>query len=166
VRRKRDLRAELGDLRQELQVMRAENARLRLERQAPLSLGATAERARVLLADSPDLEAAPGDDSAATTLANAYMIRASILAVCEDLETTIGQLSLRLQTGAPPSELDRRVRDRRRAKAKAAAEVAGTTGGAATGDQRSAEPQELAHARATPTAGALGPGSTLLAQHD
>lgn len=145
--------------------MRAENARLRLERQAPLSLGATAERARVLLADSPDLEAAPGDDSAATTLANAYMIRASILAVCEDLETTIGQLSLRLQTGAPPSELDRRVRDRRRAKAKATPDVAGAAG-AAAGDQRSAEPQELAHVRATLTAGALGRGSTLLARHD
>jgi hypothetical protein len=105
--------AELTAMQQQLDVMRAENARLRLERQAPLSMGAAAERARSLLAATPELEDHPSEDSAATTLANAYMIRASILSVCEDLETTIGQLSLRLRSGAPAAELNRRVRDRR-----------------------------------------------------
>ena len=113
MRRRRKLKAELRALHQELDVLRAENARLRVERQTPASLGAVGDRTRALLSAVSELDGEDRADAEASVLANAAMIRSSVLAVCEELQTTFAQLQRRLQTGVPPAELDRRIGDRR-----------------------------------------------------
>lgn len=113
MRRRRTTAEELTALRQELDILRVENARLRLQQQLPTGLGDAAERAAAL----PALAARPvaGDraDEAAAALAQAAMIRSSVAGVCAELQTTLAHLQRSLETGAPPTELDRRVGQRR-----------------------------------------------------
>jgi hypothetical protein len=109
--RRGKLLEELRALQQELDVLRAENARLRLQRQVPASLGAASERSRARLDEA--LPADEREDAALTDLANAAMIRASVIAVCQEVRTTFAQLEQRLLSGVPLAEQDRRVNERR-----------------------------------------------------
>lgn len=112
MRQRRKLIGELHALRQELDVLRAENARLRLERETPASIGAASERAHALLA-APRPDPERDADSAATMLAEAVLVRSSVITVVEELQITFARLLQQLRSGAPAVELDRRVRDRR-----------------------------------------------------
>jgi hypothetical protein len=106
-------------LRLELERLQQENMRLRLESQRPLSLGKlSAEVADLPQAISESLAPDPGDENATDSAFHVYTraetTRRTVLNVLEELTVATGQLARQLATEAPPSEIDRRVRDRRR----------------------------------------------------
>ncbi|MDP9395369.1 MAG: hypothetical protein M3Q27_14435 [Actinomycetota bacterium] len=107
----------LAALREEVERLREENARLRLDAQRPLHLLTVAETVRSL-SDAPAPDAA---DEMRHELAELMTIRTGWLAVLRDLQTAGAQLERRLSLGTPSSEIDRRVRE-----PKQAARTAGT----------------------------------------
>jgi hypothetical protein len=98
-------------LREEIEGLKQENALLRSEQQRPLSLGAAAGAIRGQLlpaaADSTD----QGDEAWAA-VTDATVLQATIVSVCQDLQTAIHHVQTQLTTGIPVSELDRRATDR------------------------------------------------------
>lgn len=108
-----ELRAAIGTMADQLERLQDENVRLRLERQRPVSVGATAERLRQTAAD-PRAFTDDGDDAWAA-LAEVSVLRDSLLAMCQDLSTCTAQLERQLVSLTPAPELDRRMDDRRRA---------------------------------------------------
>lgn len=104
-------RALVDALRTEIEELREENARLRLEAQRPAGPGLAAARigeigARVAFTDE--------GDEAWESLTEASVLRDALLRVCRELATCALQVERQLTTLLPPTELDRRVRDRRR----------------------------------------------------
>jgi hypothetical protein len=117
VRRRRD--DDDDELRLEVERLQQENMRLRLETQRPLSMGKLADELAQLatgLGDSPDpnaSDAVDAVDAAHHVLASAEVTRQTVLNVLESLTIAAAQLRRQLETDVPPTELDRRVHDRR-----------------------------------------------------
>lgn len=101
-----DLRAEV--LHVELTALREENAKLRLQDQRALSVGRAAQRIRETAA-AAIAEDDDGSDDAWNALAQATVMRTALSAICQDLQTAVGQMQRRLGTMIPAPELDRRV---------------------------------------------------------
>lgn len=112
----------VDQLRAQLDALRDENAQLRLESQRVLSTGQAGAHMRDIAEATlgrlgPELRDAldSGDDVAAVAdaLAEAEVVRNALIAVCEDLVTSVGQMQRRLVARSPATEIDRRLRDRR-----------------------------------------------------
>ena len=100
----------------ELELLRYENAMLRAEQQRTLSLGKAGERVREHLTNvgAPPSGGGHGTDEgddAWTALTEATVLRETMLAVCQDLQTAVRHVQVQLSSGVPITELDRRRTD-------------------------------------------------------
>lgn len=103
-------------LRLEVERLQQENMRLRLEAQRPLSMGKLADEFAQLarsLHESADPDPSDTVDSAYHVLSNAEATRQAVLNVLDSLTIASGQLRRQLEMDVPPTEVDRRVHDRR-----------------------------------------------------
>lgn len=100
-------------LREEIDLLKQENALLRSEQQRPRSLGQAAGAIRRLPAQANRLDD-DGDegDEAWATVTDATVLKATLASVCSDLQTAIHHVQRQLTTGIPAPELDRRVTGR------------------------------------------------------
>lgn len=109
----------LARLREELDELRAENARLRSDEQRPLSPLAVAADLDRRSQDVGDGRALlmPESDEDLALLGQRYLdvelTRHELMEVCAQLQTLAGQLLRQLDTNLPAAEIDRRVTDRR-----------------------------------------------------
>lgn len=99
------------NLTEELELLRYENAVLRSDQQRTTSLGKAGERIRERLANVATSGTDEGDD-AWGALTEVTVLRETMLAVCQDLQTAIGHVQTQLSSGVPITELDRRQADR------------------------------------------------------
>ena len=108
---RRERRIEL--LEQELEELREENARLRVEQQRPLdpfAVAAQLDDAGRALAIR-DATAADGSGGDAQQMLDLGVVREGLIEVCSRLQTLSGQLHRQLSDGTAAPEIDRRVRD-------------------------------------------------------
>jgi hypothetical protein len=135
---------EASALREQLDRLTAENMRLRLEQQRPLSLGAVSAQLAATAdalangsgagetpvatpagtatgaGEGAGRDAAAALDEAQHQLARASTLRATVLDVVQSLQVAAAQLERQLVADVPLTEVDRRVRPRRRADGGAA----------------------------------------------
>jgi hypothetical protein len=97
----------LTKLRDELEALREENALLRSEQQRALNVG---KAAAVIREEVEALAASAGDraDDEWSALAETMVLRATLVAACEDLQDAIHHVHAQLTTGIPGPELDAR----------------------------------------------------------
>ncbi|MBX3314170.1 MAG: hypothetical protein KF906_07600 [Actinobacteria bacterium] len=100
-------------LERELEELREENARLRVERQRPLDPFAVAaeldDAARALAIREASGPGGSPDD--AQVMLDLGVVREGLIEVCSRLQTLAGQLHRQLSDGTAAPEIDRRVRD-------------------------------------------------------
>jgi hypothetical protein len=105
-------------LRREVDRLKQENMRLRLQTQRPLSMGKLADEfAELTRSLDVPVESDPSDtvDAAYHVLSSAEATRRAVLGVLESMCTAAAQLRRQLESDLPSSEIDRRVQDRRSA---------------------------------------------------
>lgn len=95
----------------ELELLRDENMRLRLERQRLLGAAKSAQKVKELLGASG--RAADDADEAWQALADTSALRDTILAVIGEVQQAMNTARQQLVAGALPTELDRRMVERR-----------------------------------------------------
>lgn len=100
------------DLQAELERLRDENMRLRLDRQRMLGAASSADRVREL-ADAMR-SAADSTDDTWQVLADSEALRDELIDVVAEVRRAMSAAEERLLSGTPATELDRRSRDRRR----------------------------------------------------
>lgn len=102
------------DLWAEVERLRQENMRLRLQQQRPRSISSVTEQLAGLLSAPPAVvEALEAQDEAHHVLAQAESMRRSLLDVLDGLSVASTQMRRQLSEGLPLAEIDRRVTDRR-----------------------------------------------------
>jgi hypothetical protein len=103
----------MKDLEHELEELREENARLRVQQQRPLDPFAVAaeldDAARALAVREASATDGPSND--AQLMLDMGVVREGLIEVCSRLQTLAGQLHRQLSDGTAAPEIDRRVRN-------------------------------------------------------
>jgi DNA repair exonuclease SbcCD ATPase subunit len=102
---------EIAQLRTELELLREENTRLRIERSRIASAADQTERLRERLETLQQVEEEA--DEAWQVLTDSHVLRDTLLQVVGDIERTMALARHQLLSATPATELDRRLIDRR-----------------------------------------------------
>ncbi len=106
-----ELHTTISTMRAEVQDLREENARLRLDHQRPIAPAETADRLRQRVEEATAFSDA-GDDAWAA-LTEASVLRDALLNVCQELAVCASTIERQLVSMTPAPEIDRRATDRR-----------------------------------------------------